>query len=105
MTSSRQRMARAAATLARNIGDGPLLDGVRDIGRWLEHFHPRSWVELDHGGLVELPVDEDPVAVDSARELHEALAALAEGDTEGAVQGYRRLVKRWRSYAQYGHLS
>ncbi|HEX3829612.1 MAG TPA: hypothetical protein VHV82_20320 [Sporichthyaceae bacterium] len=105
MAASRQRMARAAATLARNVGDGPLLDGVRDIGRWLEHFHPRSWVELDHGGLIDLAVDEDPAAVDSVLELQEALAALAEGDMEGAVQRYRRLVKRWRSYAQYAHLS
>jgi hypothetical protein len=105
MTAARRRMARSAATLARALGDGPLLDGVRDVGRWLEQFHPNSWVELDHGGLIDLPADEDPLATDSVRELHDALAALAEGDMAGAVQRYRRLVKRWRSYAQYAHLS
>jgi hypothetical protein len=105
MTAARQRTARSIATLARTIGSGPLLDGVRDIGSWLEHFHPHSWVELDHGGLIDLPVEDDPGAADSVRELHEALAALAGADMEGAVQRYRRLVNRWRSYAQYGHLS
>ncbi|HEX3612275.1 MAG TPA: hypothetical protein VHU88_11360 [Sporichthyaceae bacterium] len=105
MGSARQRIARCLATLTRTIGAGLLVDGIREVGSWLEAFHPKSWVELDHGGLIGLPTDEDLIAVDSIAEISEALAALAGGEMETAVQTYRRLVNRWRSYAQYGHLS
>jgi len=104
MTPARQRTARSLATLRRTVGEGPLIEDTRELGAWLESFHPDSRVELDHGGLIHLP-GQDPGTDSSAADVHEALAALAAGDTESAVRRYRRLVSRWRSYAQYGYCS
>ncbi len=44
--------AGALGALREALDEGPLIDGLVDVGRWLEEFHPRSLVELDYGGLV-----------------------------------------------------
>ncbi|KUJ65137.1 hypothetical protein ACZ90_51020 [Streptomyces albus subsp. albus] len=95
MVEARRRVARALKVLREALGEGPLIDGLVDVGRWLEEFHPRSLVELDYGGLVHaLPagdLDEDRSAADVA----EGLAALREGDADRAGVVYERLTERW----------
>ncbi|MGW4564054.1 hypothetical protein ACWEN3_17100, partial [Streptomyces sp. NPDC004561] len=54
MVQARRRVARALRTLRDTVEEGPLIDGLVDVGRWLEEFHPRSLVELDYGGLVHV---------------------------------------------------
>ncbi|MGD6744316.1 hypothetical protein ACOKM3_21030 [Streptomyces sp. BH106] len=97
MVQARRRVARGLKALKDSIEEGPLIDGLVDVGRWLEEFHPRSYVELDYGGLVHgLPQDfleEDHSAADVA----EGIAALRVGDEDGAGEAYARLVERWRS--------
>ncbi|QNS05117.1 hypothetical protein [Streptomyces xanthii] len=97
MVQARRRVARALKALKDAIDEGPLIDGLVDVGRWLEEFHPRSYVELDYGGLVHtLPaeqLDEDHSAADVA----EGIAALRAGDEAGATEAYARLVARWRA--------
>ena len=78
---------------------------VEDVARWLEEFHPRSIVELDYGGLVEL-LDDDALADDrSAEDVSVGLAALDAGDEEAAVAAYRRIVDRWRPIQELEHAS
>lgn len=105
MTEARRRVVRSLATLRRAVSADPLVEAVVDVGRWLESFHPFGLVELDYGGLAALR----PMGVDgpdeSATDVHAALAALAAGDMQEAVQRYGRLVKRWRCYAEYAHFS
>lgn len=97
MVQARRRVARGLKALKEAVDEGPLIDGLVDVGRWLEEFHPRSYVELDYGGLVHsLPQDfleEDHSAADVA----EGIAALRDGDEDGAGVAYARLVERWRS--------
>ncbi|MFD8571155.1 hypothetical protein [Streptomyces sp. NPDC059639] len=97
MVQARRRVARGLRALREAIDEGPLIDGLVDVGRWLEEFHPRSYVELDYGGLVHaLPaglLDEDHSAADVA----EGIAALRSGDGDGAGEAYTRLVERWRA--------
>jgi hypothetical protein len=62
----------------------------------LEEFHPRSIVELDYGGLVDLRTDAELRADDSPRDLAVALAALGEGDLQTATEAYDRVIERWR---------
>ncbi|WP_420034656.1 hypothetical protein ACN2WE_21210 [Streptomyces sp. cg28] len=97
MVQARRRVARGLRALRDAIDEGPLIDGLVDVGRWLEEFHPRSYVELDYGGLVHaLPaglLDEDHSAADVA----EGIAALRSGDGDGAGEAYLRLVERWRA--------
>ncbi|MET7855040.1 hypothetical protein ABZT48_44455 [Streptomyces avermitilis] len=97
MVQARRRVARGLRTLKDTIDEGPLIDGLLDVGRWLEEFHPRSLVELDYGGLVHvLPaghLDGDHSAVDVAA----GIEALRIGDGAAAGEAYGRLVERWRS--------
>jgi hypothetical protein len=97
MVQARRRVARALRALKDAIDEGPLIDGLIDVGRWLEEFHPRSLVELDYGGLVHvLPagaLEDDHSAADVA----EGIEALRHGDGVAAGEAYARLVERWRS--------
>ncbi|MEU3843958.1 hypothetical protein AB0E88_28505 [Streptomyces sp. NPDC028635] len=97
MVQARRRVARALRTLKDTMDEGPLVEGVVDVGRWLEEFHPRSLVELDYGGLVHAlsagALEDDHSAADVA----EGIAALRRGDGVAAGAAYGRLVERWRS--------
>ncbi|MFI2431849.1 hypothetical protein [Streptomyces sp. NPDC018693] len=97
MVQARRRVARGLRALKDAIDEGPLIDGLVDVGRWLEEFHPRSVVELDYGGLVHtLPaghLERDHSAADVA----EGIEALRRGDGDAAGEAYARLVRRWRA--------
>ncbi|MEU2618908.1 hypothetical protein ABZ642_12210 [Streptomyces sp. NPDC007157] len=97
MVQARRRVARALRTLKDTIDEGPLIDGLVDVGRWLEEFHPRSLVELDYGGLVHAvpagALEDDHSAADVAA----GIEALRQGDGAAAGEAYGRLVERWRA--------
>lgn len=97
MVEARRRLARALRTLRENVPEGPLTEGLVDVGRWLEEFHPRSLVELDYGGLVHALPAERLAGDRSAADVVEGLAALRDGDSEGAGAAYARLAERWRA--------
>jgi len=97
MVQARRRVARALRTLRETIDEGPLIDGLVDVGRWLEEFHPRSLVELDYGGLVHVLPAGDLEGDHSAADVAEGIEALRNGDGAGAGEAYGRLVERWRS--------
>ncbi len=95
MVEARRRVARGLRTLKDAIDEGPLIDGLVDVGRWLEEFHPRSLVELDYGGLVHMMPEADLAEDHSAGDTAEGLAALREGDGARAGEAYERLTERW----------
>jgi hypothetical protein len=97
MVQARRRVARALRVLKDAQEEGLLIDGLIDVGRWLEEFHPRSLVELDYGGLVQV-LGPDRLAGDhSAADTAEGLAALREGEADRAAAAYERLTERWRA--------
>jgi hypothetical protein len=97
MVQARRRVARGLKVLRDTMDDGPLVEGLIDVGRWLEDFHPRSLVELDYGGLVHV-IPEGALEADrSAADVAEGLAALREGDGDRAGRAYERLTDRWRA--------
>ncbi|SDN07255.1 hypothetical protein [Actinacidiphila guanduensis] len=97
MVQARRRVARGLRVLRETLEESPLIDGLIDVGRWLEEFHPRSMVELDYGGLVQV-MGHDRLAADhSAADVAEGLAALREGESEVAGTAYERLTDRWRA--------
>ncbi|MFD0147255.1 MULTISPECIES: hypothetical protein [unclassified Streptomyces] len=97
MVQARRRLARALKTLRESIDEGPMTEGLVEIGRWLEEFHPRALVELDYGGLVHVLSPERLAADRSAADAAEGVAALRDGDGEGAGEAYGRLAERWRA--------
>jgi hypothetical protein len=97
MVQARRRVARALRTLRDTVEEGPLIDGVVDVGRWLEEFHPRSLVELDYGGLVHVLPAGELEGDHSAADVAAGIEALRRGDGTAAGEAYGRLVERWRA--------
>ncbi|WP_406726664.1 hypothetical protein WJ438_21335 [Streptomyces sp. GD-15H] len=97
MVEARRRVARGLRALKDTMDGGPLIDGLVDVGRWLEEFHPRSLVELDYGGLVHALPAGVLEGDHSAADVAEGIAALRRGDGVAAGEAYGRLVERWRS--------
>lgn len=95
MVQARRRVARGLKALRDAVGQAPLVEGLVDVGKWLEEFHPRSLVELDYGGLVHVLPKEHLAEDRSAAEVAEGIAALAAGDEERAGRAYQRLTDRW----------
>ncbi|MBA2950052.1 hypothetical protein [Streptomyces himalayensis] len=97
MVQARRRVARGLKALRDAIDEGPMIDGLVDVGRWLEEFHPRSLVELDYGGLVHALPEEHLDGDHSAADVAEGIDALRGGDGAAAGEAYARLVERWRA--------
>ncbi|MEU7428441.1 hypothetical protein [Streptomyces sp. NPDC040750] len=97
MVQARRRVARALRTLRDTVEESPLIDGLTDVGRWLEEFHPRSLVELDYGGLVHVLPAGELEDDHSAADVADGIAALGRGDGAAAGEAYGRLVERWRA--------
>jgi hypothetical protein len=97
MVQARRRLARGLKVLREELEEGPLVDGLVDVGRWLEEFHPRSLVELDYGGLAHAIPEEQLADDHSAADVAEGIAALRAGDGERAGEAYERLTDRWRA--------
>lgn len=96
ISKARRRAHRGVAVLRKAVGDAPITEAVEEGARWLEEFHPRSVVELDYGGLVDLIPDQQLRDDDSPRLVANGLAGLARGDADAATEAYETLVNRWR---------
>ncbi|KUN10206.1 hypothetical protein AQI95_00205 [Streptomyces yokosukanensis] len=97
MVQARRRVARALRTLKDTVEESPLIEGLMDVGRWLEEFHPRSLVELDYGGLVHVLSAAELEGDHSAADVAGGIEALRRGDGAAAGEAYVRLVERWRA--------
>ena len=96
MAAARRRCARGLRTAREHLPDTDVASDLERLGRWLEDFDPRSLVELDYAGLVDLLDDVTLRGDDSAADVADGLAALAEGDLTSAAAAYQRLTTRWQ---------
>lgn len=103
MSRARRRAAKALHVVRRAFEDGPAVEALEEIGRWLEEFHPHSMVELDYGGLVHLLDDDALSADDTVGDLGRSLDELSKGNGEAAVGGYEAVLTRWRAIAALEH--
>lgn len=97
ISRARRRAHRAHSVLRKTLGPVPVTEAVEEGARWLEEFHPRSVVELDYGGLVNLLPDDTLREDDSPGLVAAGLAALSRGETEAAGEAYEQIVARWRA--------
>ena len=101
MSAARRRVARALRALRTadltSAGEeaADVVAEVSELGRWLEEFHARSWLELDYAGLARLLGRQGVLEDDSVAEVAAALAALTEDDPEQAATHYAAVVGRW----------
>ncbi len=96
ISKARRRAHRAVSVLRKSLGDAPITEAVEEGTRWLEEFHPRSVVELDYGGLVNLLPEDKLTGDDSPGLVAAGLSALSRGDADAASEAYEKLVARWR---------
>jgi hypothetical protein len=97
MSRARRRIAQALQVIRTALQDAAVTEGLEDLGRWLEEFHPRSLVELDYGGLVHLLDDAELTQDESARDMAAALRHLADGDGAAAAAAYQRMTARMKA--------
>jgi hypothetical protein len=97
MSKARRRASRGLAVLRKAVGEAPITAAVEEAARWLEEFHPRSVLELDYGGLVDLLPDEVLQEDNSPELAATGLAGLARGDIDAAAEAYERLASRWQA--------
>jgi hypothetical protein len=89
--------------LRTSVGDLEVVDELTELGRWLEEFHARSWVELDYAGLALLMGPEAVTEDTSVADVAAAVAAVAEGDDPAAAARYRAVVERWAAVHVLAH--
>ncbi|MEV6712313.1 hypothetical protein AB0M48_09740 [Lentzea sp. NPDC051208] len=100
MADARRRIARALKVVKRSLGDDGPAKVLADTGRWLEHFHPHSAVELDYGGLVQLLGDKDLLEDTSAADVNAIIDALEADDAEEVALRYETLREFWGELAR-----
>ena len=100
MEDARRRVARALTVVKKTIGEDGPAKVLADTGRWLEHFHPHSAVELDYGGLVQLVDDKDLLEDTSAADVNAIVDALETGDAEEVALRYETLREFWGELAR-----
>jgi hypothetical protein len=89
MARARARAARALKTLRSGLGEVDVTAEVEELARWLEGFHPRSWIELDTRPVAALAGGED-----GADDVRLGLESLTAGDAAGVAAAYQRVSKR-----------
>ncbi|HEY0449003.1 hypothetical protein [Actinophytocola sp.] len=99
MADARRRVAKAHSLAERVLGDQGPTKVLEDTGRWLEHFHPHSAVELDYGGLVQLLDDEELVEDTSAADVNAIVEALEREDVEEIAARFESLRDFWSDLA------
>jgi hypothetical protein len=103
IANAKARAEVAHTTVVNAFGEGPVEQDLENLLAWLEMFHPKSYVELDYGGLAQYlnkalrDNNEDGLLSDtSIEDVLDSLSGLAAADGLMAGKGYERLMSRWR---------
>ncbi|HET9142361.1 hypothetical protein [Actinophytocola sp.] len=99
MADARRRVARAHTLAVQTFGEQGPTKVLQDTGRWLDHFHDQSAVELDYGGLVQLLDDDDLVTDSSAEDVNAIIEALEVQNVEEVAARFERLRDFWGDLA------
>jgi hypothetical protein len=103
MSAARRRVARALRTLRTALGEPDVVEELEELGRWLEEFHARSWLELDYAGLARLLGPEGVEEDTSVADVAASVLALAADDEDEAMRCYAAVVERWAAVRALEH--
>jgi hypothetical protein len=99
ISDARERVTKAHELAERAMGEQGPTKVLQDTGRWLEHFHESSAVELDYGGLVQLMTDEQLQEDTSAADVNAIVDALEREDVEEIATRFESLRDFWGELA------
>jgi len=91
MSRARARAARALRTFRAHLGELDVTADAEGLARWLESFHPRSWVEIDARPVAALVGGDD-----GAEDVRLGLDSLTAGEAAAVAAAYQRLRRRSR---------
>ena len=96
LTSARRAMRRIerAVPVLRHSELGPIADLVVDLHQWISTFDPNALVELDYATLCETLTWDEMDDDHSARDVHEALRALAMEEFPRSAELYQSALAR-----------
>jgi hypothetical protein len=100
MAGARAAAARALRIARRAPDAEAVAMELEVLTRWLEGFHPRSWVELDARPVAALVGGEDGI-----EDIRLGMECLTSGDTDRAAVAYQRLRRRSRALTDISRLS
>jgi hypothetical protein len=89
------RRAERAIPVLRKTDLGPVADVIVELVEWLAAFDARSILELDYGALAAAMTWDELDDDHSAREVHDAIAALGTEEFTHAAEVYQSVVSRW----------
>jgi hypothetical protein len=97
LTLARRALRRAerAFPVLRRSELGSIADLILELHEWLSQFDPSSLLELDYDGLCDLMTWDELDDDHSARDLHEALSALASGEFPRSAELYQGVMGHW----------
>ncbi len=105
MVGRARKRAEGAISALRRSELAPLADLVADLSRWLSSFDPKSVVELDYDRVSALFSWDELDNDHSAREIQEAIAALAGGDMGRSGELYQQVAGRWAEVRSHESLN
>ncbi|GAA5157349.1 MULTISPECIES: hypothetical protein [Amycolatopsis] len=105
MSDALTRAAEARELVENTLGDSGPARILEETERWLTNFDPRSAVELDYGGLVQLIADPILESDTSAEEVHSILDALRTGNVEQLAELFNDLREYWSELAAREHFN
>ncbi len=108
IANAKTRCESAHEVVRRAFGSGSVEEDLESLGNWLDMFNPRSYLELDYGGLAgyleKSLIEQGADGLDADTSIEDVLSSisgLAASDPHVAGTGYERLVTRWRGVASY----
>jgi hypothetical protein len=95
------RRAENAIPILRRSDLGPIAELILDLHQWMALFHPRSLLELDYGGLTRMLTWDELDDDRSARDIQDAIDALAKLEVPQAAETYQSVLERWAGVRQF----
>ncbi|HET7236704.1 MAG TPA: hypothetical protein VFK59_09755 [Actinomycetota bacterium] len=96
LTATRRALVRAEEVVPplRRSELGPIADLIVELHQWISLFDVNSILELDYGGLSHLMTWDEMDDDHSARDLHDAIRALAEQRFPRSAELYQAVLTR-----------
>ncbi len=95
LRAARARVEKALDVLKAGAVHPTMVGMVQELHEWAGDFHEGSVLELDYASVSRLFADDELADDHSAKDVWEAVSAVADGDALRAGLYYQRVNERW----------